>query len=88
VRLVVSKDAAIVVVPRSAVYTVAGLSKVFVLQEGKAVEKRVVPGIEIDGWVEVPGDGIHPGDPVAVSHVATLTNGMPVRLAPAGGRKG
>jgi RND family efflux transporter MFP subunit len=88
VRLVVSKDAEIVVVPRSAVYTVAGLSKVFVLQEGKAVEKRVVPGIEIDGWVEVPGDGIRPGDPVAVSHVATLTNGMPVRLAPAGGRKG
>jgi hypothetical protein len=30
--------------------------------------------------VEVPGDGIRPGDQVAVSRLAALTDGAPVRL--------
>jgi RND family efflux transporter MFP subunit len=88
VRLVTARDTPVVVVPREAIYTVAGLSKVFVVREGKAVEQRIVPGVEIDGWVEVPADRVRPGDRVAVSRVAALTDGMPVRIAAAAASKG
>jgi RND family efflux transporter MFP subunit len=79
VKLVTESAAAIVVVPREAIQTVAGLTKVFTIREGKAVEHRIQPGEEIQGWVEVRGSGIQPGDAVAVSQLPSLTEGTPVR---------
>jgi RND family efflux transporter MFP subunit len=79
VQLAVARDATAVVVPREALYQMAGLSKVFVLRNGRAVETKIAPGAEINGWIEVPGDRIHPGDQVAVSRLAALIDGAPVR---------
>ncbi len=78
VRLVVEREAQVVTVPREAVYTVAGLNKIFLIREGRAVELRIPPGLAGDGWVEAPGDKIRPGDSVAVTNLATLVDGAPV----------
>jgi RND family efflux transporter MFP subunit len=76
VRLVVARDAPIVVVPKDAVYAVAGLSKVFVVRNDTAVERRLQPGEQLGDWVEAPG--IQPGDTVAISNLGALTDGVKV----------
>ncbi len=80
VRLVTARDAMAVVVPKEAIYNVAGLTKVFVLRGDRAVERRVPPGQEFDGWVEVPADMVQAGDRVAVSDQASLIDGALVRI--------
>lgn len=80
VRLVTNKNASVVMVPKQAIYSVAGLNKVFVIRDGKAVELRIAPGIELDGWSEIPAGLIQPGDKVAVSNLINLVNGSPVKV--------
>ncbi len=78
VRLVTARDASVVAVPKDAIYTVAGLTKIFVIRDGKAVEIRLTPGQEVDGWVEAPGGLVRAGELVATSNLAALVNGAPV----------
>jgi RND family efflux transporter MFP subunit len=78
VRLVTDRDSSVVAVPKAALYTVAGLTKIFVIRDGKAVELRVAAGEEIGGWVEIPGGVIRAGEPVAVSNLPMLVSGAPV----------
>jgi len=80
VELALAQAASAVVVPKAAVHQVAGLNKVFVIRNGRAAEKKITPGVEIDGWVEVPGGDVRVGDQVAVSRLAALTDGAPVRV--------
>ncbi len=79
VRLITQPNASIIVVPRRAIYTVAGLSKVFVIRDGRAIEQRVPPGRDLDGFVEVPEGTVQAGEPVAVSNLMQLVNGAAVR---------
>ncbi len=79
VQLVTSRDASIVVVPKQALHNIAGLTKVFVIRDGRVTEHRVPPGIEVNGWIEMPAELIHAGDQVAVSNLSALTPGLPVR---------
>ena len=81
VQLVAQKGAEAVVVPKEAVYSVAGLTKLFVIRDGRAVEQRINPGQEWDGWMEVPRDVLKPGDRVATSALTQLVTGTPVRRA-------
>ena len=81
VRLVTARDASIVAVPKQAIYTIAGLTKIYVVRDGKVSEHKVLPGVEVNGWVEVPSDLVQPGDQVAISNLAALTPGQPVRAA-------
>ena len=80
VELALARAASAVVVPKAALYQMAGLNKVFVIRDGRAIEHKITPGAEIDGWVEAPGDRIRPGDQVAVSRLAALTDGAPVTV--------
>lgn len=80
VKLVTEAAAKMVAVPRQAVYSVAGLTKLFVVQNGAAKLVTFTPGIEADGWIEVPNGVVKPGDQVAVSQLGTLTNGTKVRM--------
>jgi multidrug efflux pump subunit AcrA (membrane-fusion protein) len=59
------------------VLTIAGLTKVFVVREGKAVEVRVVSGPKDAGWIEVSGE-LKPGDQVATSSLTSLVTGTAV----------
>jgi RND family efflux transporter MFP subunit len=78
VELVLAKSSEIVAVPKAAIYNVAGLNKMFVIRNGKAVESKITPGQDLDGWVEVPREAVNPGEQVAVSALARLVNGAPV----------
>jgi multidrug efflux pump subunit AcrA (membrane-fusion protein) len=80
VELLVQKGAQSVMVPKDAVYTVAGLTKMFVIRDGRAVEQRISAGRELDGWIEVPGDVVKPGERVATSALERLVTGAPVKV--------
>jgi membrane fusion protein, multidrug efflux system len=80
VRLALPRDAAVIVVPKEALYQIAGLTKVFTVRDGRVTENKIMPGQEIDGWVEVPGDRIRAGDQVAVTRLPMLIQGAQVRI--------
>ena len=65
--------------PRRAVYTVAGLTKFFVIRNGRAIEQRIPPGRDLDGWTEVPAGTVKSRELVAVSNTAQLVSGASVR---------
>lgn len=79
VKLVTEKEAKVITVPRQAVYNIAGLSKIFKIENGTAKLITFVPGPEANGWIEVPGGVLQNGDPVAVNELGALTNGAKVR---------
>lgn len=83
VQLVVEKGAETIVVPKEAIYTMAGLTKLFVIRDGRAVEQRINPGQEWNGWMEVPRETVQPGERVATSSLNQLVTGTPVRSAAA-----
>jgi membrane fusion protein (multidrug efflux system) len=84
VQISLGKGSDAVVVPKRAIYTVAGLTKVFIIRDGKAIERRIDPGQDLGDWIEVPSEAVRPGDTVAVSALAQLVSGAPVRPASKG----
>lgn len=78
VKLVTEQGAPVTVVPAQAVYSLAGLTKIFVVRDGKAHEIRLGAPAQVDGFVEVPGDRLKPGDKVAVSNLPMLIDGAAV----------
>ncbi len=78
VTLILARGQAAVVVPKQAVYTVAGLTKVFVVRDGKLKEQRIAPGQMIGEFMEVPAAVIQSGDQVVVGNLALLSDGQPV----------
>ena len=79
VKVVTAAGAKVVAVPRLAIYTIAGLNKVFVIANGRAYEKRFIPGMDLGGVIEVPGGLLNAGDQVAINQLAMLTDKMQVR---------
>jgi multidrug efflux pump subunit AcrA (membrane-fusion protein) len=80
VRLTTVRGQTITVIPRSAVYSVAGLTKVFTISGGRAKEHKVVPAGQRDGWVEIEAPEIRAGDSVATSNLAALSDQAEVRV--------
>lgn len=79
VRLVTRRADPVVMVPKIAIYSIAGLNKVFVIRNGKAVEVRIPPAMELDGWAEAPAGAIQAGETIAISNLLSLVNGAPVK---------
>jgi RND family efflux transporter MFP subunit len=79
VELVLSRAAQVVAVPKDALYSVAGLTKVFGVRDGVVTEYKVQPQQEVEGWIVIP-DVLKPGDQVAISNLATLVNGLKVQV--------
>ena len=72
-------------VPAEAVAYVVGISKVFVVADGRAAERQVKTGPREGGRVEIL-DGVKPGDVVATSGLGQLYDGAPVVvITPAAG---
>jgi hypothetical protein len=70
----------ITTVPKTSLYHIAGLTKVFAIRDGKAAELRVPPGIEGENWMEVPSGSVKAGELVAVSNLAALTDKAPLKV--------
>lgn len=75
-EIVIDPDAPAILVPSSAVVTFAGVSKVFGVDGGKVVEKRVRLGRRAGASVEVL-DGVAAGDSL-ITEPGNLTAGQPV----------
>jgi RND family efflux transporter MFP subunit len=73
------KDASVAFVPAEAVVYFVGISKVFVVGNGKVEERQVKAGTRQGAWVEIL-EGVKPGETVAVSNLAQLFNGAPVTV--------
>lgn len=78
--VVVRHDERAVAVPRSAITTFAGVTKVFVVEDGVAHERPVTIGVDLgDGWVEVL-QGVTRGQLVVTSGLSRLTDGATVAV--------
>ncbi len=76
--VVVGHEERALAVPRSALSTFAGVTKLFVIEDGAAHEREVALGVDLgDGWVEVV-QGVTKSVPVATSGLSKLADGVPV----------
>jgi multidrug efflux pump subunit AcrA (membrane-fusion protein) len=66
-------------VPAEALFTFAGLEKVFVVADGRVAERIVRSGVRFDGQVEIV-EGLREGDLVATSNLGNLQQGREVSL--------
>ncbi len=76
-QLITAKDAPAVMVPQRAVVTVAGLTKVFVVENGRAAERIVKTGATDGELIEVV-EGVKSGESVATSNLDKLQTGTAV----------
>ena len=64
--------------PATAVETVSGTSRVYVIKDGKAEERIVTVGQKVDIRIEVTS-GVKEGEQVVSEPRGRITDGMPVR---------
>jgi len=76
-RLITSANAPAVMIPQRAVRPAAGLSKVFVIENGKAVERIVKTGVTDSDLIEI-AEGVKVGEIVATSNLDKLVTGAAV----------
>jgi RND family efflux transporter MFP subunit len=79
VNVVVRQDPAVLMIPLRALRVFAGMEKVFVVEDGEAIEREVTTGQQEDGWVEV-ARGVAAGervvlDPGSLRHGDRVVNG-------------
>ena len=77
-QLITQQSAPAVMVPQRAVVTVAGLTKVFVIENGHAVERIVKTGATDGDMIEIT-EGVKDGEMVATSNTDKLQQGTIVR---------
>jgi len=75
--LITAKDAPAVMVPRRAVQVIAGLNKVFVIENGRASERIVKTGASDGDLIEIV-EGVKAGDNVATTNLDKLQAGSVV----------
>jgi RND family efflux transporter MFP subunit len=78
--VVIGKAAAAVFVPAEALTYIAGITKVFVILDSKALERIVKPGTRQGPLVEIM-TGVKAGEVVATSNLPQLFDGAPVAIA-------
>ncbi len=81
-EIIIDQDDQALVVPLEAIAELAGVTKLFVVENGVARSVSVEKGVEGPGWVEVLGD-LKPGDTVVTTgqvQLALLADGTPVTV--------
>src|SRR5688572_1748536 len=79
VTIVTDQNDEVLVAPQEALFTFAGLEKVFVIESGKVAERIVRSGSRIGGDVEIV-EGVKEGDVVATSNLGNLQQGREVAV--------
>jgi membrane fusion protein (multidrug efflux system) len=74
-----SVDPSVTFAPAGSVISFAGVSKIFTVKEGKAVEARVKTGARRGEWVEIVS-GLKGEQQVVTEGAAKLANGVPVTV--------
>jgi multidrug resistance efflux pump len=78
-EILVREDTRIPFIPEDTVVSLAGITKVFVLADGKVTERTVRLGSRRDGMVEVL-EGVKPGERLAHSNLEQLADGQRVTV--------
>lgn len=65
-------------VPLSALYSLAGINKIFLVQGDRVREIQVVLGEQTNAWVEIAAPAIPPGSRVVISGQRMLSDGAPI----------
>jgi len=81
-QIVISQNEPTLAIPQPCLMTFAGIEKVILAENGRAVEKVISTGRREGGWVEVLS-GLSPGEE-AVANPAGLRTGSPVNARPIG----
>jgi RND family efflux transporter MFP subunit len=76
-------DANVVAVPEDAISTLAGVSTVYVIEDGKARQQQITLGARQDKLVEVTS-GLKGGETLATTNLSQLATGVSVRVGRAG----
>jgi membrane fusion protein (multidrug efflux system) len=74
----------VLLIPASALVSGAGSASVFVIEDGRALRRTVVPGLTSEGRIEVVS-GLEPGERVVTAGSNALRDGMEVRVVRSGG---
>jgi multidrug efflux pump subunit AcrA (membrane-fusion protein) len=77
-QIIVNQSEQALSVPSSAIITFAGIEKVVILQDGKAVEKTVSTGRRGEDWIEITA-GLKAGETVVLDP-AGIRTGQPLTL--------
>jgi RND family efflux transporter MFP subunit len=78
------RDENVMAIPEDAVSTLAGVSNVYVIENGKARQQMVMRGTRIGDLFELTG-GLKGDEILAVSNLTLLATGVPVKIAQASG---
>lgn len=73
-----SLDATVVFVPQEAIVTFVGITKTFVIKDGKAVEHHIATGVQQGALIEAVDSSLSPTDQVAITGVSRLSDGAAV----------
>lgn len=79
VTILTGRQEKALVAPAEALFAVAGIEKVFLIQEGKVTERIVRSGTRGDGFVEIL-EGVQEGDLLATSNLGSLQQGREVNV--------
>lgn len=74
------QDSRAVTVPLEALVTFAGISKIFLVEPGRAREVRVTLGVQTTDWVEIASPPLEPGATVITSGQSVLADGSSIFL--------
>jgi RND family efflux transporter MFP subunit len=77
-QLITNRQGTAIMVPSKAVFTIAGINKVFVIENGKASERLVKVGVTDGDLIEII-EGVNEGEQVATSNADKLQQGSIVR---------
>ncbi|HEX5137823.1 MAG TPA: efflux RND transporter periplasmic adaptor subunit [Planctomycetota bacterium] len=77
------EDPAVAFVPQESVVSFAGISKIYMVKDGAAVERIVTLGEQRDGdWVEIASPPLAADDQVVVAGTSKLADGIRVEVKP------
>jgi membrane fusion protein (multidrug efflux system) len=79
------RDENVMAIPEDAISTLAGVSNVYVIENGKARQQMVTLGTRMDTLFELTG-GLKGDETLAASNLTLLATGVPVKIAQASGR--
>ncbi len=74
------RDENVLAVPDNAISTLAGVSNVYVIENGKARQQMITPGIRVGELVEVLG-GLNGNETLATSNLNLLATNVPVKIS-------
>lgn len=80
VAIITHTDSSATTVPLESLVSFAGITKIFLMDNGKAREVKIVPGSQSTDWVEIREPALSAESQVVTSGHAALADGVPIKV--------